>query len=512
MAEVKRAFRYALDPTPEQERMLWRCAGNARMAYNFALSEKVKAHRGWREELDALIASGLTEAQARSRLRGKIKIPSKREAIKSFNAVSDDPDTDGGAPWRKEIPSYVFQSGMDDADRAWKNWLDSRTGKRTGAQMGYPRYKKKFRSKDSFRLYNDIAAPKQRLRLEGYRRLRLHEKIGSKNKKFAGTVRVHGSAKPLHRLISSGKAVINSVTVSRGGSRWYASVQCTVQQDLPGPTRRQRRNGGVGVDLGVAHLATLSQPLEGVSFVENPRYLQRSADRLARAQRRLSRTSKGSARRRRAAQRVAKIHHLIAEQRATYLHQLSKRLTTTFETVALEELNVAGMTRSARGTRERPGKNVRAKAGLNRSLLDAAPGELRRQVGYKARWYGSRVALCDRWFPSSQTCSDCGWRNTSLPLSQRVFVCAECGLRMDRDLNAAHNIFAHAKVPPDGTGTPGEGPRTPVEEASVRSSSDGPAGASSETGRQPPPRGGATSVEHPPTSQQCMSQKDNGRH
>lgn len=456
MAEVMRAFRYALDPTPEQGQMLWRCAGNARLAYNFALSEKMSAHQRWREEFDALVASGRTKAQARSQLRGKITIPSKREAIKTFNALSDDPNAEGGAPWRKEIPSYVFQSGMDDADHAWKNWLESRSGKRAGARMGYPRFKKRFRCKDSFRLHHDITKPS--LRLEGYRRLRLHEKIGSKNKKFVGSVRLHGSAKPLHRLVSSGKAVITSVTVSRGGSRWYASVLCKVQQDLPGPTLRQRSNGRVGVDLGVAHLAALSQPLEGASFVENPRYLQRSADRLARAQRRLSRTSKGSARSRHAAQRVAKIHHLIAEQRATYLHQLSKRLTTTFETVALEDLNVKGMTRSARGTRERPGKNVRAKSGRNRSLLDAAPGELRRQVEYKARWYGSRVAVCDRWFPSSQTCSDCGWRNTSLPSSQRVFVCAKCGLRMDRDLNAAHNIFAHAKVPPDGTGTPGEGP------------------------------------------------------
>lgn len=451
MAQVLKAFRYALDPTSAQVEVLRRCAGNSRLAFNFALAMKKDAHQRWREEIETLIAAGATEKDARLRLKGKLKTPNKPVIYKAFQHLRGDAaeGIDGIAPWHAEIPTYVFQSAFDDADRAWKNWLDSYTGKRAGRRVGYPRFKKKFRSRDSFRLHHDAKKPKPALRLEGYRRLRLGGALK--------TIRLHGSAKTLHRMVSSGRAVVQSVTVSRGGSRWYASVLCKVETDPPAPTRRQKTNGRVGLDWGLNQLAALSKPLDNSHLVDNPRHLHKASERLAKAQRALARTQKGSARRRKAAARVGKLHHQVAEQRATFLHTLSKRLVTTFACVAVEDLNVAGMTRTARGTVEAPGRNVRSKAGLNRSILDAAPAELRRQLEYKASWYGSEVAVLDRWFPSSKTCSGCGWRNPSLPLSEREFVCAECGLRMDRDLNAAYNIAAHAVTPNSGAGAPGRG-------------------------------------------------------
>lgn len=106
------------------------------------------------------------------------------------------------------------------------------------------------------------------------------------------------------------------------------------------------------------------------------------------------------------------------------------------------------MTRSARGTLDQPGRNVRAKSGLNRAILDAAPGELRRQlVEYKTNWYGSSLKVIDRFFPSSQTCSACGAK-AKLTLADRVYRCAECGFIADRDVNAAINIAAQAAVAP----------------------------------------------------------------
>ncbi|MEU3213844.1 RNA-guided endonuclease TnpB family protein [Nocardiopsis alba] len=451
MAQVLKAFRYALDPTSAQVELLRRWAGNSRLAFNFALAMKKDAHQRWRDELDTLLAQGLEAKEARARLKGTHKIPTKPAVYKAFQHVRGDEakGIDGIAPWHAEVSTYVFQSAFDDADRAWKNWLDSYTGKRAGRRVGYPRFKKKFRSRDSFRLHHDAKKPKPALRLEGYRRLRLGGALQ--------TVRLHGSAKTLHRLVSSGRAVVQSVTVSRGGSRWYASVLCKVEVDPSTPTRRQKANGRVGLDWGLGHLAALSKPLDGSRLVDNPRHLRKASERLLKAQRALSRTQKGSARRRKAAVRVGRLHHRVAEQRATFLHTLSKRLTTTFACVAIEDLNVSGMTRSARGTVRKPGRNVRSKAGLNRSILDAAPAELRRQLEYKASWYGSEVAVLDRWFPSSKTCSGCGWRNPSLALSEREFVCAECGLRIDRDLNAADNIAAHAVAPDIGAGAPGRG-------------------------------------------------------
>ncbi|WP_447643512.1 RNA-guided endonuclease InsQ/TnpB family protein [Nocardioides zeae] len=126
--------------------------------------------------------------------------------------------------------------------------------------------------------------------------------------------------------------------------------------------------------------------------------------------------------------------------RAGVLHQVTKRLATGWAVVGVEDLNVAGLTASARGTSNAPGRNVAAKAGLNRGILDRAFGELRRQLAYKTSWYGSEPRVIDRWAPTSQVCSACGRRDPSLLLSQRTYRCPTCGLVMDRDVNAARNI------------------------------------------------------------------------
>ncbi|PSK88721.1 transposase [Murinocardiopsis flavida] len=503
MATVLRAFKFALDPTADQRTKLKRYAGAARRGYNFALGMKIQAHQQWRERVDALVAERMEESEARRHCG--IAIPRKPAVYKEFIATRGDDRTgeDGIAPWHHQIPSYCFQSAFNDADQAWKNWLDSLTGKRAGRRVGYPRFKSKHRSRDSFRLHNKKGATPM-LRLEGYRRLNLHTKLGS--------VRLHDSGKRMHRLVASGAAVVKSVTVSRGGSRWYASVLCEVETDLPAPTRRQRRNGRVGVDLGTHHLAALSKPVEGAVLIDNPRHVRAAAKRLAKAQRALARTEKGSARRKKAAVRVGRLYHAVALKRATTLHALSKRLVTTFACVAVEDLNVGGMTRSARGTVEAPGSNVAAKAGLNRSLLDAALAELRRQLDYKTSWYGSRLAVVDRWFPSSKTCSACGWRHPSQTLADRVFVCAECGMRVDRDLNAARNIAAHAEpVPGPGTVAPGRG-----ETINARGGRGSPA-ALRGSRRRPVNREDAGLIgpapprrSNPPTSSARRPQDDNG--
>lgn len=436
--EILRAYRFALDPTKAQLEALARHAGAARWAFNHALAAKVAAHSEWRAQVAALVEQGATEAEARKKVR--VPIPSKPVIQKALNQAKGDSRTgaDGLCPWWHEVNTYAFQSAFKDADDAWRNWLDSLSGKRAGRRVGYPRFKKKGRSRDSFRLHHDVKKPS--IRLVGYRRLRLPK---------VGEVRLHGSGRELGRAVQRGTAVVQSVTVSRAGHRWYASVLCKTVIDVrEKPTKRQAARGTVGVDLGVKYLAALSQPLvaaeEATRFVANPRHVKAAEHLLAKAQRALSRTQKGSARREKARQRVARLHHGVAQRRAGVLHGLTKRLATGFEVVAVEDLNVAGMTRSSKGTVERPGRRVRQKAGLNRAILDASLGELRRQLAYKTNWYGSKLAVLDRWFPSSKTCSNCGWQNPSLTLSDRTFQCSNCESVMDRDWNAARNIARHA--------------------------------------------------------------------
>ncbi|MFD8789446.1 RNA-guided endonuclease InsQ/TnpB family protein [Streptomyces vinaceus] len=469
--EVLRAFKFALDPTTAQAEALARHTGAARWAFNYALAAKVAAHQGWRVKVAELVAQGVEEAEARRRV--KVPVPSKPQIQKQLNRVKGDSRTDGrlpeGAfgperpcPWWHEVNTHTFQSAFLDADRAWKNWLDSLRGVRAGRKVGYPRFKKKGRARDSFRLHHDVKRPG--IRLATYRRLRLPT---------IGEVRLHDSGKRLGRLVDRGRAIVQSVTVSRAGHRWYASVLCKVTMAVPEkPSQRQRKGGTVGVDLGVKTLAALSQPLDpadpGSILVANPRHLTRAQDRLATAQRKLSRTEKGSRRRDRARRTVARLHHEVAVRRAGALHAVTKQLATRFAVVAVEDLNVTGMTTSARGTKDAPGRQVRQKAGLNRAVLDAAPGEFRRQLTYKTAWYGSGLAVLDRWFPSSKTCSTCGWQNPRLTLADRTFTCPDCGLTIDRDLNAARNIARHAALAEAAPVAPGRGETQNARRAPVR--------------------------------------------
>ncbi|EFC82785.1 transposase, IS605 OrfB family [Parafrankia sp. EUN1f] len=180
--------------------------------------------------------------------------------------------------------------------------------------------------------------------------------------------------------------------------------------------------GRAGVDAGVTSLVTLSTGEK----VANPRHEQRDRERLARAQRALSRKAKGSANRAKARLRVARVHGRIADRRRDHLHQLSTRIIRENQTVVVEDLAVRNMVRNR---------------SLARAISDASWSELRRMLEYKAGWYGREVIVVDRWYPSSKTCSSCGARVEVLPLTVREWAC-RCGVVHDRDVNAARNILA----------------------------------------------------------------------
>jgi putative transposase len=177
----------------------------------------------------------------------------------------------------------------------------------------------------------------------------------------------------------------------------------------------------VGVDVGVRHLAVLSTG----TVIPNPRALERSLSKLRRLNRELTRRTTGSHRRTWTRRRLARTYARAANIRRDALHKLTTTLATQYPTVVVEQLNVAGMLRNR---------------SLARAIADTGMAELRRQLGYKTTWYGSRLVVADRFYPSSKTCSACGWVKAKLTLAERTFQCEACGLRMDRDLNAAHNL------------------------------------------------------------------------
>ncbi|WP_150242555.1 RNA-guided endonuclease InsQ/TnpB family protein [Nocardiopsis quinghaiensis] len=230
-----------------------------------------------------------------------------------------------------------------------------------------------------------------------------------------------------------------TVIVSReADGRWYVTFVVEVEDPASAPEAASE----VGVDLGVKDFATLSTGEK----IANPRHLERKARNLARYQRRTARKQRGSANRRKAKRKVAVAHRKVRHTRADFLHRTTTRLVREHDLIAIEDLNIRGMTASARGTAQAPGTRVRQKAGLNRAVLDAGLGEFRRQLEYKAARAGRTVAVVDRWFPSSKTCSKCGYLLATLSLGTRWWTCPDCRTRHDRDVNAATNILAAGRV------------------------------------------------------------------
>ncbi|MEV0590683.1 RNA-guided endonuclease InsQ/TnpB family protein [Nonomuraea cavernae] len=210
----------------------------------------------------------------------------------------------------------------------------------------------------------------------------------------------------------------STVTVSRDAAgRWFVSI-LVEEKIAPLPPVTQV----VGVDAGITALLTLSTGEK----IANPRHERADRRRLARAQRALARKEKGSANRVKARLKVARVHARIADRRRDFLHKVSTRLVHENQVIAVEDLTVRNMVKNHR---------------LARAISDASWRELRGMLEYKSRWYGRRLVVVGRWFPSSRLCSVCGTLQPSMPLNVRTWVCA-CGASHDRDVNAARNILA----------------------------------------------------------------------
>ncbi|TQC46515.1 transposase [Rhodococcus sp. WS4] len=428
---VIRAFVYVLDPTPEQVSVLRSHCGAQRFAYNWALA-RVKAN------LDQRTAERSYEIPD-----AELTPPVSWSAYglrKHWNTVKNDVavNTDTGQVWWPQNSKEAYSSGIANCAAALSNWSDSRSGKRRGA-MGFPRFKGKRAllscrfTTGSFGLVTD----------GGDRRHIQLPRIG--------VVRSAESTRKLARKMVAGTARIRSATLSYRRGRWQVSfsVEITLPARALPPTATGTpaavgdSGGGrsvVGVDVGVKHLAVLSTG----EMIENPKHARKQAKQLRRLGRRASRrvgpdrrTGQEASRRwLRTQEQIRAVHTRIAAGRRDHLHKLTTRLVRDFDTVVVEDLNIAGMTRSG-GVYKR---------GLNRALHDAGLAEIRRQLTYKTEWTGTGLHVADRWYPSSKTCSNCQAVKAKLPLKVRVFTCDACGFRADRDHNAALNLAALAAV------------------------------------------------------------------
>ena len=400
MAIVIQAYRYALDPTPEQAAALRSHCGGQRFAFNWGLA-LVTANRAQR---DAERSYGL----AGDELTPPVSW-SAYSLRKTWNQVKDTV-----APWWSANSKEAYSSGLANLATALGNWNASRAGERTGHTVGFPRFKGR-RAGVSCRFSTGalglVEADRRHVRLPRI-----------------GVLRTHESTRKLARHVERGTGRIRSVTVTHRHGRWFCSFSVEITRHDHAPARPQ---SVVGVDLGITSLAVLSTG----ETVPNPRHLDRVLRRLRCLQRQASRRTGPdrrtgqvpSARWSRTQARIAKLHTAVAHARRDGLHKLSTGLVATHGTIVIEDLHVAGMLRNRR---------------LSRHIAGVGMGELRRQITYKTTWAGGTVYLADRWYPSSKTCSGCGAVKAKLRLSQRLFRCDRCPLVLDRDLNAARNLAA----------------------------------------------------------------------
>lgn len=363
-----RAHKIRLNPTPDQEIYFRKAAGTKRFVYNQALDLWK-----WGKSVGAE-GFGVMEIK------------------RQFNLFKEEQ-----YPWMYEVAKDIFEGAFADLGAALANYFDSKSGKRKGPKIHFPKYKTRKNKKQSFRLNNDKF----------------------KVKDYSFYVPSLGWVNMAEKLRFTGK--IMSAVVSKVADWWYVSIQVDVER-LP---KKDFPKATTGVDVGVKAMATLS---DGSEF-DNQKPLRNGLRRLKTLNRGLSRRVKGSKRWWKAKRKLSRFHKRIADKRADVQHKASHAIASTYAFVGVENLHVKGMVKNRR---------------LSLSVSDVGLGEFIRQIEYKSAAFGGLVVKVGRFYASSKTCNDCGYVNKDLILSDRKWTCQGCGVINQRDWNAAKNIEQEA--------------------------------------------------------------------
>ncbi|WP_043885301.1 RNA-guided endonuclease InsQ/TnpB family protein [Gallibacterium anatis] len=306
--------------------------------------------------------------------------------------------------WLKECHSQVLQQSLKDLESAFKNFFQQRAD--------FPKFKKKG-LKERFRFPQGCKLEQQNNRL-------YLPKIG--------WVRYRNSREVIGE--------IKNVTVSQKCGRFFVSIQTEFEYEIP-----THKGGEIGIDMGVARFATLSNG----EFFEPLNAFKIYKGKLAKLQRQLKNKVKFSQNWQKIKAKIAKLHHKIANCRKDFLHQTSSKISKNHAMIYVEDLQVSNMSRSAKGTVEEHGKNVAAKSGLNQAILDQSWFEFRRQLDYKTQWQGGFLVAVPAQ-NTSRTCPCCGHVAKENRQTQANFECVECGYTENADVVGAMNVLARGRA------------------------------------------------------------------
>lgn len=384
---LRMQLRYAFRVYPDagQRVALARAFGCARVVFNDAVRTREDARKAGRPFPTAAVLSR------------KLITEAKRTAERC---------------WLSEVSVVVLQQSLRDAETAYRNFFASLNGIRKGAQVGAPRFKSRKDARQSVRFTANA-----RWSITDTGRLCL-PKIGAVKVKWS-------------RTLPTAPA---SVTLIRDAAGRYFASFVVDTDPVADRARMPATDRTIGIDLGLTHFAVLSDGTK----IDSPRFLRRAEKRLKKAQRELSRKQKGSRNRDKARLKVARAHVKVADARREFHHQLSTRLISENQGIAVEDLSVAGLARTR----------------LAKSVHDAGWSSFTGMLKYKAERYGRTLVTIGRFEPTSQTCSTCGVKDGPKPLNVREWTCTACGSVHDRDHNAAINVKQAAGLAASACGAP----------------------------------------------------------
>lgn len=306
--------------------------------------------------------------------------------------------------WLRVPPSQALQQVNKDLDQSFKNFFKG---------SGYPKFKKKEKG-GSFRLPQGFSLSSK-----------LSNKIEVVKLTKIGKVRF------IHSREIDG--VIKFITIIKKCNKWFVSFNCEVELQV----KDNNSGTAIGIDRGIAKFIQCS---DGVEF-SSVSSLKKSKEKLAKLQRKLAKQKNYSSNWRKIKRKISKLYFHVLNKRKDYTHKISTQLAKNHSIIVMENLNISGMTKSAKGTLENPGKNVRAKSGLNRSILDQGWYMFQKLIEYKMHWRGGKVIYIDPKY-TSQKCSKCNHISKENRKSQAIFECVKCGYESNADLNASKNILA----------------------------------------------------------------------